>query len=142
MDINVGNVALVKQANAAQCWYASATMVYQYRGRTAPPMPDGDAANEGMWSFSALDVLVGRFGFTAIDKKILKNPSFDAEGFGGLLLSVASPLVCMGEYQPGVAGAGHVVVVYRVTDTTVYYADPFEPRTKEMDFSTFNGKLF
>jgi len=57
-------------------------------------------------------------------------------------LSVASPLVCMGEYQPGVAGAGHVVVVNRVTDTTVYYADPFEPQMKEMDFSTFNRKLF
>jgi len=142
MDIHVGPVTLVKQANAAQCWYASATMVCRYRGKTVPPVPDGDAANEGLWSFSALDVLVRSFGFTGIDKEILKNPSFDAEAFGALLLSVASPLVCMGEYQPGVAGAGHVVVVNRVTDTTVYYADPFEPQMKEMDFSIFNRKLF
>ena len=142
MDIHIGGVIPVKQVNKAQCWYASATMVYQYRGKPAPPMPQGDAAAEGLWSFSAMEVLVSTYGFTAIDKNTLKLPEFDAEFFGALLLSIECPLVCMGEYQPGVRGAGHVVVVYRVTDNTVYYIDPFEPRTKEMSFDIFNGKLF
>jgi hypothetical protein len=48
----------------------------------------------------------------------------------------------MGEYRPGAPGAGHMVMVYRVTNTTVYYADPFEPQLKAMDFPVFNRKLF
>ncbi len=142
MDIRIDGVPLVKQANKAQCWYASACMVYGFRGKPAPKMPAGDAGDEGMWSFLAMDILVQQFGFKAIEKETLKLPHFDAEMFGCLMLSVKCPLVCMGEYQPGVAGAGHVVVVYRVTDTTVYYNDPFEPRQKEMDFPLFNKKLF
>lgn len=142
MDINIGGVPLVKQANKAQCWYASASMVYGFRGKAAPKMPVGDAGGEGMWSFMAMDILVQQFGFKAIEKEVLHLPEFDAEMFGALMLSVECPLVCMGAYQPGVASAGHVVVVYRVTDQNVYYNDPFEPRQKEMDFATFNRKLY
>jgi hypothetical protein len=142
MDIHIGGVTPVKQANKAQCWYASATMAYRHRGKPDPVMVGGDAADEGMWSFSAMEVLVNKYGFTPIDKKILKLAEFSSKLLGALMLSVECPLVCIGEYQPGVRGAGHVVVVYRVTKTTVYYIDPFEPREKEMSFEDFNRKLF
>jgi hypothetical protein len=142
MDIHIGGVPLVQQANKAQCWYASACMAYGFLGKPAPAMPPGDAGDEGLWSFMAMDLLVRQFGFKSIEKDALNLPGFDAEMLGALMLSAKCPLVCMGAYQPGVAMAGHVVVLYRVTDTTVYYNDPFEPRQKEMDFSTFNKKLY
>lgn len=73
------------------------------------------------------------FGFTAIDRV------FRCRDIREALFRVAWPLVCLGEYRPGFR---RLVTVYRVTNTTVYYANSFEPRLKEMDFSIFNRKLF
>jgi hypothetical protein len=140
-----GNIQLVKQANLSQCWYASASMMYLYRQKTIPGLSAlqvRDAADEGMWSFSAMQVLVNQFHFKAIAPPDLGL--LDSSLLAALMMSVSGPVLCMGEYQPGVAGAGHVVVVYKVDagSDTVYYADPFEPRFKEMEFKVFNRKLF
>src|SRR5262249_36289936 len=142
---DAGNIQLVKQANLSQCWYASAGMMYLYRRKPIPVLSTlqvGDAADEGMWSFSAMEVLVNQFHFKAIAPNDLAL--LDSSLLAALMMSVSGPVLCMGEYQPGVAGAGHVIVVYKVDADAdaVYYADPFEPRFKEMEFKVFNRKLY
>lgn len=142
-NYDAGKVKLVKQANNAQCWYASACMMYGFRGKKIKAIGDlgaGDASDEGLWTFAAAGVLVSKLGFKSVPSGDLKGLS--SELLAALMMSVKGPMLCLGEYQPGVPGAGHAMVVYKVSGETVHYADPFEPREKEIAFGTFNSKLF